>query len=313
MKSVFTLVRHHDIIQPFMLHNSVMRGRLVRLDNVLNAILSRHAYHDVVAKYLAEMLMLGAMLSSNLPEGGILTLQVKGNGAVSLMVVDVQHDGSIRGYANMSEASLNALNEIAKTSSHPRVEDVFGTGYLAITLDTSRGEPYQGIVPLEGESLADAVTHYFTQSQQLEVMFHHCVSRRMDTEGKPHWIAAGIMLERMPEFAAHSMPPTMLDGEGAENNNWNYQSLVVRTASEEELSDPFLAPSALLYRLFNEGGVWVYDTQAMYDQCRCSREKITRVLSSISVSELKDMCVDGVISVQCQFCSREEVFTPDEV
>ncbi len=298
------LVRHEDVIQPFMLHNSIMRGRMVRMDNALNAILARHDYPEQVSKLLGELLMLAGMLSVNLPKNGILTLQVKGDGIVPFMVADAQANGNIRGYANLPDnAAEHVTNDMPKDAG---MTDILGSGYLAMTLDTPTGEPYQGIVPLEGESLSDALTHYFTQSQQLDVMFHIHVSRRIRSNKSSRWVCGGIMLERMPEMSQQESDNQKAEGT---NSNWDYHALLVNTATEEELSDPHLAPSALLYRLFNETGVWVYDTQPLQDACRCSREKIQATLDGISNEELQDMSEDGVIRVTCQFCSREERFT----
>jgi molecular chaperone Hsp33 len=303
------LVRHHDVIQPFMLNNSLVRGRLVRLEQVIASILSRHAYPDVVSRALGELLLISAMLSTNLPEGGILTLQIKSDGVIPFMVVDVQQDGSLRGYANLTDNAEATLTALIASTSHPTVSELFGKGYMAITLDMPHGEPYQGIVPLEGATLADAVTHYFTQSQQLDVLFHLVINRRMDENATSHWMAAGIMLERMPDMP--SPENAEMDGDLA---RWDYQSLLVRTAREDELLDPHLAPSALLYRLFNEGGVWVYDTRPIKDQCRCSRSKIQYVLMHMPAEEVASLYnKEGVISVVCQFCSREERLTKQDI
>lgn len=110
------------------------------------------------------------------------------------------------------------------------------------------------------------------------------------------------MLERLPEFSQEDAASDALVGD------WDYHKLLVKTASAEELSDPHLAPSALLYRLFNEGGVWVYDTQHIQDKCRCSRERISATLESLPAEELETLAIEGQISVICQFCSREELF-----
>jgi molecular chaperone Hsp33 len=303
------LIRHHDVIQPFMLNNSLVRGRLVRLDGVIAGILSRHAYPDVVSRALGELLLISAMLSTNLPEGGILTLQIKSEGVIPFMVVDAQQDGSLRGYANLTEDAEATLSALVTTTPHPTVSELFGKGYMAITLDMPHGEPYQGIVPLEGATLADAVTHYFTQSQQLDVLFHLAINRRIEENAGAHWMAAGIMLERMPDMAAPENAET--DGDLA---RWDYQSLLARTAREDELLDPHLAPSALLYRLFNEGGVWVYDTKPLKDQCRCSRSKIQDVLAHMPPEDVAALVDEaGVISVVCQFCSREERLTEKDI
>ncbi len=298
------LVRHEDVLQPFMLHNSVMRGRMVRLDTVLNAILQRHDYPDSVSKLLGELLVIGAMLSANLPDHGILTLQIKADGAVPMMVVDIQADGSVRGYAHIDD--MSAIPD----ESNAGLQALLGKGYLAMTLDAKQGEaPYQSIVPLEGESLSQAVQYYFSQSQQLDVVFHIHVSRRIRENNESRWVGAGIMLERMPE-----MQETSENSATGNANNWEYQTLLVSTASEEELSDPHLAPSALLYRLFHETGVWVYDTHGLRDECRCSRTRIDTVLRTMSDEDLQHMAdEEGMISVNCQFCNTAETFSISEL
>jgi molecular chaperone Hsp33 len=287
------LVKHQDLVQPFMLHNSIVRGRMVRLDDTLNEILSAHQYPETVALLLAELLLLSSMLATQLPEGGILTLQIKTDGAVSFMVCDVLHNGGVRGYANVID--VDAINDGAT------MQQILGRGYLAITLDTTYGEPYQGIVPLEGESLSDAVAHYFSQSQQLHVLFRNYVGKMGEK-----YIASGIMLERMPDMSFENAEFTH-DTNDAQN--WDYYKLLLATATKIELTDLYLAPSALLYRLFNEGGVWVYDTHKISKNCRCSREKIIKILGTMPEAELVEMQVDGAISVVCQFCNREELFT----
>ncbi len=297
------LVHHQDLVQPFMLHNSIMRGRMVRLDDVLNEILGAHQYPEAVAMLLAELLLLTSMLATQLPVGGKLTLQVKGDGVVSFMVCDVLRNGNgldnieVRGYANIVDAEA-----IAALSANATMQQVLGNGYLAITFETPYGEPYQGIVPLDGDSLSEATAGYFNQSQQLDVIFHNHVAKIGE-----RYVAAGIMLERMPEIAFEN---------SADNDNdttWDYHKLLLITASRQELLDLYLAPSALLYRLFNEGVVWIYDTHKIAKNCRCSRDKITRVLSGMPVSELEDMQENGVISVVCQFCNHEEIFTLKDI
>jgi molecular chaperone Hsp33 len=292
------LVKHQDLVQPFMLHNSIVRGRMVRLDDTLNEILSAHQYPEAVALLLAELLLLSSMLATQLPEGGILTLQIKTEGAVSFMVCDVLHNGGVRGYANVID--IDAINNGAT------MQQILGRGYLAITLDTTYGEPYQGIVPLEGDSISEAVAHYFSQSQQLHVLFRNYIGKIGEK-----YIASGIMLERMPELAFESdkVKNAEFQNDANDAQNWDYYKLLLATATKIELTDLYLAPSALLYRLFNEGGVWVYDTHKISKNCRCSREKILKILGSMPEAELVEMQVDGEISVVCQFCNKEELFT----
>jgi molecular chaperone Hsp33 len=303
------LVRYLDIIQPFMLNDSLVRGRMVRLDGCLNDILSRHNYHHAISNQLAEMMLIGAMLATQLPEGGILTLQIKCDGVVSFMVCDVTSEGGLRAYANVPQP--DSLSNIPLDA---KMRDVLGNGYLAITLDTPYGEPYQGIVPLDGESLTEAVSHYFTQSQQLDVAFQNCISKVTSENGFSRFVASGIMLERMPEISVDLQQEQSINGfSKEENEQWDYNKLLIKTATEKELTDSHLAPSALLYRLFNEEGVWIYDTLPITRNCRCSRGKIMNVLRTIPRDELQDMVVDGYISVVCQFCNQEELFTQSEI
>lgn len=326
------LIRHEDVIQPFMLHNSIMRGRMVRLDHTLNTILNRHDYHELISRQLGELLALATMLSANLPEGGLLTLQLQSDGPIGFMVADAQADGGLRGYAtaNAESSALDALLSDETTG----LPELMGKGYLAMTLDSPHGQPYQGIVPLSGASLAEAVGHYFSQSQQLDVMLNVHVSRRIREDGSTRWVAAGIMLERMPEperdqpalntknhgitaddalTTQHTVETGEEGDDKPELSSWEYHSLLVRTATEEELSDPHLAPSALLYRLFNEGGVWVYDTSTVYACCRCSRQKYVDALYSLSAEELREIAEDGIITATCQFCNQSQSFTLAEL
>lgn len=309
-------------MQPFMLHKSSVRGRMVRLSPVIETILSRHEYPALVNKLLGELLTLAAMLSANLPEHGILTLQAKGDGPIRFIVVDAVYGGGLRGYADLAEGGRDMLDLLARTPPAPDLATLMGKGYLAITLDLGFGEPYQGIVPLEGESMAEAVQNYFTQSQQIDVLFNLTVHKRTASDGGSHWVAGGIMLERMPEEGGKSVEemedmgrvlrakPISTD---ESLQGWDYNALLVETATEEELLDPHLAPSALLYRLFNEAGVWVHDTKKLSANCRCSRQKIAGVLTSLGDDAIEEMLKDGMIRVTCQFCNQEEAFGENDL
>lgn len=325
------LLEHADVVQPFMLHHASIRGRLVRLSGVLERVLHHHDYPPAVQHVLGELVTLAAMLSAQLAEDAILTLQVKGDGLVRFLVVDASHGGAVRGYAHYEDEALPALHALSRDGV--RVQDILGKGYLCITLDTGRDEPYQGIVPLEGESLSEAVEHYFSQSQQLEAMFHVFVEQHTLADGVQVWVSGGVMLEQMPEeggiHAENDNEKTPADEDSAPHNSaphneeealldaalksWDYNTLLVRTATEEELCDPHLAPSALLYRLFNENGVWVHDVQPVRAECRCSRDKLIAVLKSMDKNELEAVAEDGVLGVTCQFCNTEHVFTVADI
>ena len=306
------LIRHEDFIQPFTVNKSTVRGRMVRVGDVMDRILTRHNNHALVNKLMGELLTLAAMLSANLPENGILTMQAKGDGPISFLVVDATGKGALRGYSDMSEGGNDALAALEKSDKELTLPDLMGTGYLAITLDAGFGDPYQGIVPLEGASMSEAVTGYFTQSQQIEVKFNIFVGLRERDDGSQRWRAGGLMIERIPEEGGNQ-PEQPERRKTDELSGWSYNALLIDTATEDEMLDTHLAPSALLFRLFNETGVWAGDSITLSSDCRCSREKIKNVFSTMSSDTLEAMKMDGVISVVCQFCKCEETFDDADI
>lgn len=285
-----------DTLTPFMLESARVRGRIVRLGNVADTILGRYNYPPHVARMLGELLLAAAMLSANLKQHGIFTIQVRGNGLVPLIVVDAVYGGQVRGFADVRPEAVAAINAVETYS--PRT--LVGEGaYLAITLDQGENmDRYQGIVALEGDSIADALMAYFTNSEQLEVRVKLAVEKQ---EG--HWRTGGIMIERMPsaedDLAAHE--------------SWDYAKAVTATVTDAELIDPLLDAPELLYRLFHEEGVWVYDPHSFAVGCRCSRERISTILLGMKQEDRADMVVDGKVDVHCQFCNKSEVFTPEEL
>lgn len=283
-----------DVLTPFMLEGGGVRGRMVRLGPVAETVLGRYDYPPHVAKMLGELLLAAAMLSGNLKQEGIFTIQIRGEGLVPLIVVDAVYGGALRGYAEVPPESVAAINALTDYSPHALV----GKGaYLAITLDPGMNmERYQGIVSLEGDSIAAALTHYFTASAQLDVAIQLALSHEQN------WRAAGIMIERMPETPKLDVA-----------EQWRYATAVTSTLTNEELLDPLLDAPELLYRLYHEEGVWVYDPQPLDIGCRCSRERILGILTGMSLTDRADMVVDGQISVHCQFCNKTELFTPQEI
>lgn len=284
-----------DTLVPFMLEGGQVRGRIVRLGNVAEKVLGQYEYPPAVASMLGELLLSAAMLSANLKHEGIFTLQVRGHGVVPLVVVDAVHGGALRGFADVPEAAYAAIDAL----ENPTPRALLGEGaYLAITFDPGEGgERYQGIVALEGDSIADALMAYFSHSQQLAVGIQLCVSP------PPDYRAAGLMIERMPDVG---------DSETADEA-WRYATAIAATVSAEELLAPMLNIQDFLYRLFHEVGVWVYDPHTLTTGCRCSRARILGILTGMSALDRADMVVDGQVSVHCQFCNTFEYFTPEEL
>jgi molecular chaperone Hsp33 len=276
----------------------------VRLGAVAEQILSQYEYPPVVARTLGELLVVAAMLSANLKSEGILTIQIKSAGPVPLMVADAAYGGALRGYADLAEGAAAILKEKPDAT----LVDLFGPdAYLAITLDPGENmRRYQGVVALGEAGVAEALIEYFTNSQQLEIMLHLAVTQQAP------WNMAGLMIERMPEAS-----PTGQSSPGQEtmtqSDSWPYARAVAGTVTNDELLDAMLDAPTLLYRLFHEEGVIVYDAQPLKAQCRCSRERIEKLLLSMPAPERADMVVEGKISVHCQFCNATHGFTPQQV
>ena len=294
-----------DLVQPFQIDPFGLRGRLVRLGPLLDEILTRHAYPEPVAALLGEAIALAAALSGALKYDGVFTLQTKGDGPVHLLVADVTSDGAVRGYAQYDAAKLErarAQGEV--TGSVPRL---LGAGHLAFTVDQGEHtDRYQGIVELQGASLAECAHHYFRQSEQVEAGLKVAVARLPDAEGAPRWRAGSLMVQRLP-------PEGEAERREAAEEGWRRAVILMSSSTSAELVDPELAPEALLFRLFHEDGVRVYRRHVLAARCRCSRERVERVLRMLPADELAAMKVDGKVIVTCQFCSAGYGFDEEEL
>lgn len=290
-----------DLLQSFLIDRTHIGGRLVRLGTVAETILHQNDYAPAVNRLLAEMLVIGTMLSYSLKTEGVLTLQASGDGPVPFIVVDVTHDGNLRGYAEVPEESEATLAALGDAHEAAPLSELLGKGRLAIILDTGgEGGRYEGIVALDAPTLSEALQHYFTQSQQADMTLKLASAR-----GKRGWNAAGILVERMPpEGGVDAEPKTREEDE----EDWRRVSLFMSTVKNEELLDMNLSSWKLLTRLFGEDGVWAYAPRVLAAKCRCSRARILDVLATISMEELEEMMDDGVVSVHCRFCNTTEYF-----
>lgn len=286
-----------DCVQPFQLDRPNLRGRLVRLGPSLSAIIKRHDYPPAVAKLLAETLTLATLLAGMLKYDGIFTLQAKGKGPVSLLVADISHTGALRGYAQFSDDALATLGK------NPSAHALLGVGYLAFTVDQGLGrDRYQGIVEMTGKSMADFVQNYFRQSEQIDT----AITVKTTYDPVLGWQAAGLMLQRLPEQADKLIG---ID----EEDDWRRVMMLMSTATEEELTSPVLPMHDLLFRLFHEEDVRVYDPTPIADHCRCSREKVEGVLATLPDTDIAEIMQDGPAEVRCEFCSRAYRFTAEEI
>ena len=295
-----------DQALPFQLDALGVRGRLVRLGPSLDAVIERHGYPLAVARPLAEAMVLCAALATSLKYDGIFTLQISGDGPIRLLVTDLTTEGALRGYAQFDSWKLAvALGGGSGEAPDGYVPKLFGHGRLAFTVDQGqRTERYQGVVPLEGATLADCAHIYFRQSEQLPTGIK-IAARRIVEDGTAHWRAAALMVQQMPEFDAGRID---VDHEQREDD-WRKAVILMASATEAEMLDPGLPATTLLHRLFHAERPRLFSRRAFAARCRCSRQRIDRVLRSIKREELDDLRdKSGRVVVKCEFCSTEYAY-----
>jgi molecular chaperone Hsp33 len=289
----FADLSYSDSATPFLIHETNMRGALVRLDHALNEILTKHHYPDPVSRLLGEIIILSSMMGETLKFDGIITIQIKTDGPIEFLVADYVGGGKIRGYASMNHEKYAALDGKDDFAS------LIGEGYMAVTLDQGQDmERYQGIVTLEGDSISAIAEAYFRQSEQLQTLFNIKIGQQLK-EGGMEWCGGGIMVQRLPSI----IPAQYVE------EIWGKTKIFLDTIHSDELIDPLLLPQTLLYRLFHEDGVWVYQPRPLEHRCRCSRMRVENILRGFSSDERKAMYVDGTVTVNCEFCNSAELFT----
>jgi len=309
-----------NIIQPFQLELSGLRGRVVRLGTVLNDILSAHAYPAPVAHLMAETVALSLLLSSMLKYDGIFTLQASAEGPVRTVVADVTTGGAVRGYVGYAEDLIKAMEAAAEGHTGGAYEgldlrQLTTKGYLAFTVDQgSNTERYQGIVELTGEQIADSVQHYFNQSEQigtaLKVAAHY--------DEKFGWRAGAIMLQRMPDPSVgvqktDQIVPFRGEASQEKEEDWNRSTILMQSVLADELTSPDLHSHELLVRLFHEEGVRIFSPQPVYKTCRCSVDRVQSILGTLSPEDREHAATNGVIEMTCEFCSKTYRFNADDM
>jgi molecular chaperone Hsp33 len=280
-----------DRVLGFVVAERHARGRFVRLGPVLDQVLSKHGYPPAIERLLGEALALTALLGSLLKgDGSQLTMQAQTeDGCVTLLVAD-WHSGALRGHVKFDAERLAALG------AEPGLPGLFGKGYLAITFDQpATKERYQGIVPLEGNCLADAVEHYFVQSEQVPSL----IRTGFSPDGS---IIGGFIVQHLPEGEeGRERLHVRMD-----HPEWEHVRILSETMAAAELSDASVPLETLIWRLFHdEGDVLLTGGETITKGCRCTIEHIRSVLSRFPASEQAEMADEkGFINVDCAFCSR---------
>lgn len=281
-----------DTLMGFTLPGRHARGRIVRLDAVLEEVLSAHAYPAPITHLLGEALVLGALMGGLLKgENAQMTLQAQTEGGiVSLLVCDYRA-GAVRGYADFD------ADRLASLGANPGLAALFGGGYLAITFETEGRQRYQGIVPLEGDSLAEACQSYFSQSEQIPTLIR--VASRSGPDGRK---AAGLLVQHLPdgEEGRERLHVRM------DHPDWEHVAVLAGTISHEELLDDALSLEAIAWRLFHEEDEVRVQPGAMLSRgCRCSTAHYETIIARFPADEQDAMRgPDGLIAVDCAFCSK---------
>jgi molecular chaperone Hsp33 len=311
-----------DTILPFEVAALDLRGRVVRLGSAVDEILSRHDYPLPVAKLLGEAIALAALFGSALKFDGRFILQTKTDGPVRMLVVDYATGGNMRACARYDKAQVAAAIETGAVSSG----QLLGHGHLAMTIDQGGDmSRYQGVVALEGGSLEDVAHEYFKRSEQIPTCVRLAVAEEFSAgEGGPkhRWRAGGILLQFLPKAAERMRGADLHPGDApegidlpavADDDAWVEGRSLMETVEDLELIDPALSTERLLFRLFHERGVRVFESMDVKAQCSCSRDSVSAMLRSFTQADRDDMVENGVISVTCEFCSETYVFDPDKV
>ncbi|EIC20400.1 Hsp33 family molecular chaperone HslO [Thiorhodovibrio frisius] len=269
-----------DRLQRFLLEQLGVRGELVRLDASWRAVLERHTYPPAVRQPLGEALVSAVLLSATLKFEGSLTLQVRGDGPLHTLIAQATHDHSLRGLARWREPL---------GSTH--LTDLLGPAQLVMTIEPDAGQSYQGVVPLQGDSLAAAIGHYFDVSEQLPTRLWLAIGDNA---------AFGLLLQRLPGQTS------------SDEDNWDRCQLLADTLnSVEMLKLPF---HQLLHRLFHTEQVRVFEPDLITFRCTCSRTRIATTLRALGQDDLEALIAErGAVEVTCEFCNRNYRFDAVDV
>jgi molecular chaperone Hsp33 len=308
-----------DTVLPFQLDLSGIRGRVARLDGVLDQVLRQHSYPPSIEALVAEAALLTALIGQAVKLRWKLSLQIRGNGPARLIATDYYgptaegEPARIRAYASYDADRLD-------NTAAPFTQ--IGQGYFAVMLDQGEGMvPYQGFTPIAGDSLSACAETYFAQSEQLPTRFAVTFGRSQEPGVDPHWRAGGVMLQHMPQEGG-TVAAEAGSGEGGllshvdilageEGENWNRANLLLDTVEEMELIGPQLAPTDLLVRLFHEEGPRAFDAQPVRFGCSCSPEKVRQTMSIYSQKDIAKMTTTaGSVTADCQFCGAHYEFDP---
>lgn len=275
---------NHDQLHRYLFENHAVRGELVTVSDTFQQMLANHDYPAPVKNLLGEMLVATSLLTATLKFSGDITVQLQGDGPLKLAVINGNHQQQMRGVARLQ-------GDIAADSS---LHDMVGNGYLVITITPTEGERYQGVVGLDGDNVAACLENYFQQSEQLPTRLF---IRTGEHDGRQ--CAAGMLLQVLP--AQHG-----------NREDFDHLAQLTATVKSEELFG--LPADEVLYRLYHQENVTLYEPQSVAFQCHCSRERCADALMTLSADEVNDILAqDGQIDMHCDYCGSHYLFSPQDI
>jgi len=286
---------HDDEVLPFAVPALDLRGRIVRLGPAVDAILASYDYPESVARALGEGVALTALLGSMMAANSRFQLQTRGDGAVDMLIVDHDPPGRLRGFARYDKAAKAPAGTPA---------ELLGAGHMALTIENLEDDSrYQGVVALTGAGVGEAALEYFGQSEQIPSFLRLAVGEVVTAAGRS-WRAGGLLLQYLPSGGPAPLTEETPDA-------WKEGVALAGTVEDHELLDPNLSAERLLYRLFHERGVSVFDPRPLEARCRCSDARVERMLKSFSSDDRAHMVGDdGRIEVTCEFCNVRRSYDP---
>ncbi|MAK62977.1 MAG: hypothetical protein CMK09_18565 [Ponticaulis sp.] len=290
----------HNTVAAFQIDGKPIRGRITRLDgDVIGAILARHNYPQEAARLLGEALTLAVLVGSALKVEGRVAIQAEGDGPVRIMVAEYHTNGGLRGYMRFDQDKWDLLERVNKGDlPHPR--QAIGGGALAITIiqDNPHVQPYQGVVPLDGKTLAECAEHYFEQSEQVPTRIRLAAGQMQRAGEEPVWQAGGALIQKIAGD----------ENRGDTEDDWNTASILFESVTDAELLDDDLSLGRVLFRLFHEEGVRFESPTRVRDECTCSAERLEVTLKNMPDDELIELAREegsDHLKADCQFCGRK--------
>ena len=301
-----------DCVASFQLEGRPVRGRMARLGDTVDAILSAHDYPASVARLVGEAALIAVLVGDSLKFDGKLIIQasgpssqgrrVEGDGPVAFVVADYVPGEGVRAYAKYDASRVNMLE--AATGAPVGAQMLLGGGHFAMTVDPGPGmERYQGVTAIEGESLAEAAEHYFAQSEQVPSQLKLVVGKAFDGKGE-RWRAGGALIQRIAGD----------DARGHTDEDFDHARALFDTLADDELIDPTLSAGRVLYRLFHEEGVRLEDVRPAPRRCGCTRDRLAELLARFNTSDREHMSTDdGTVAMTCEYCNEEWRFSAEEI